>query len=76
MSEMEQWLKDGAENGWQMPTAPRWKRLPIIRHLRAIYWHNKVERHYRMCAALGMVGRTGYDEWVVYGIWHGMEGGE
>lgn len=72
MADIAKWATDGVRLGWQMPPAPRWKRLPIVRHLRAVWAAFMVERHYsRMGGLLGL--RTGYDEWVLFGIWHGQE---
>ena len=72
MPEHSEWLKDMNANRWLMPYAPWWKRLPIIRHVRAIVLKLKVERHYT--SGLGIFGlRSGYDDWVLYGIWHGLE---
>ena len=72
MSNHDNWLLDMDQNKWVMPFAPWWKRLPVIRHLRAIALRFKVEHHYT--SGMGVFGlRTGYDEWVLYGIWHGLE---
>lgn len=67
----ERWEIDGRKYGYVMPRAARWMRLPIIRHVRAIWLKILVERHYAMWAGVGV--RTGYDDWVVNGIWHGKE---
>ena len=75
MTDEEQWLKDMAYNNWIMPFAPWWKRLPTIRHVRAILLKLRVERHYN--SGVGQYGlRSGYDDWVLYGIWHGYERNE
>lgn len=72
MTEIERWANIGRENGWTMPPAPWWKRLPAIRHVRAIYGNVQVERWYRYGpGAFGI--RTGYDNWVLVGMWHGLE---
>lgn len=71
-TDLERWTEDGLRNNWFMPTAPLWKRLPIIRQFRSAWNAYQVERWYAY--GPGMIGlRTGYDEWVVFGIWHGME---
>lgn len=68
----EKWETDGQRYEWKMPSAPRWKRLPIIRHIRALKLKVAVERHYS--AGIGMIGiRSGYDDWVIYGVWYGLE---
>ena len=36
MSQQDEWTEAQRDNGWVMPTAPLWKRLPIIRHVRAL----------------------------------------
>lgn len=68
----EAWLQQAERNGWKMPVAPAWKRLPVIRHVRAIWCAIQVERWYS--SGPGMIGvRTGYDDWALWGIWHGLE---
>ena len=66
------WLRQSEENGWMMPRAAWWKRIPIIRHVRAIVSAIAVSRHNTLWQAAGMIP-TGYDEWILHGIWHGME---
>lgn len=69
---LEHWRRCGALRGWIMPAAPRWKRLPFIRHLRAAIAFWRVDNWYRIGA--GQFGLpTGYDHWVVEGIRLGME---
>lgn len=72
MSEFDQWMKDGQDNGWTMPRAAWWKRLPVIRHVRVIYHLVQLERQNRFWISVGKIP-TGYDEWVIYGIARGME---
>jgi hypothetical protein len=55
-----------------MPAAPKWKRLPVIRHFRAMYGAYQVARFEREVAFLGGIN-TGQDDWVLYGIFHGLE---
>lgn len=75
MSNHYNWISDGAANGWIMPTAPLYARLPLVRHIRAIRLKIAVHRHYTQ--GIGSIGlRSGYDEWVLYGIWHGLERGK
>jgi len=66
------WRMDGADQGWRMPPAPSVKRLPLIRHIRAIRLLWRVEQHNDLWQAAGLIP-TGYDHWVPYGIWHGLE---
>ncbi|MDQ0996931.1 hypothetical protein QFZ34_002113 [Phyllobacterium ifriqiyense] len=72
MTDFEKWLRDGELCGWTMPRATLWKRLPVIRQLRSAWAQYQIERWYAY--GPGSIGlRTGYDEWVAYGIWHGKE---
>lgn len=66
------WIADMRENNWRMPSAPRWKRLPVIRHIRWFFASIKVRQHERFYTSLGLL-RTGYDQWVLYGIFKGYE---
>ena len=70
---VREWRETGDRCGWEMPTAARWKRLPVVRHVRAIRAAFAVERHYR---AFPWGIRTGYDEWVLWGMAHGLERNE
>jgi len=67
------WQEDAAHYGWVMPRAEWWKRLPVIRHFRVVYLSLAVDRHERFYSAMGMAP-LGYDRWVLFGIWHGMDG--
>lgn len=68
----KRWLADGMAHGWSMPTAPWWKRLPIIRRFRAAWAAGRVAEHDAFYGRLGLI-RTGYDRWVLWGIAHGFE---
>lgn len=69
---MKDWRADAFLYGWIMPFAPWWKRLPVVRHCRFL-WHSiLLDRHNDMVREMGLIP-TGYDEWVLFGIWHGME---
>lgn len=71
-SQMEAWHQDASLNGWIMPFAPWWKRLPVVRHVRVV-WHSwRLHRHNAIVRQMGMIP-TGYDEWTLFGIWHGLE---
>ncbi len=71
-NDFDRWQKDGYEFGWTMPYAAAWKRLPVIRHIRAISAKIQIERWYSF--GPGSIGlRSGYDDWIVYGIWSGQE---
>ena len=67
----EMWKIDGEENGWRLPDdVPRWKRLPVIRHIRFIYYSVQIERHNRFWSSLGKMP-SGYDEWYLHAIYTG-----
>lgn len=71
-SEIQIWRRDGERFGWKMPRAPSWKRLPVIRHIRAMRLRIQIELWY--AAGPGSIGlRSGYDNWVLFGIRRGME---
>ena len=67
----EEWLNHGREYDYHSPApAARWKRLPIVRHLRTIVESVKVEAWYNF--GPGSIGiRTGFDDWVLFGMWRG-----
>lgn len=66
------WREQGIEYGYTMPKSSWWKRLPIIRHIRTIKTMIAVEWHYSR--GMGSIGiRTGYDDWVLWGMWRGLE---
>lgn len=66
------WYVDGEDHGWLMPPVARWKRLPVIRHVRAMLATLAVDEHEALWRAAGLIP-TGYDRWVIYGIWYGLE---
>ena len=69
---MERWLKDGADFGWEMPRAAWWKRLPVIRHVRAAVAQHQADQWNSMWLSLGEIP-SGYDNWVIFGIAAGKE---
>jgi len=72
LSDLAIWRRNGERNDWTMPSAPWWKRLPVIRHLRAVRNVIRIEAWYAY--GPGQFGvRTGRDEWITYGIWKGQE---
>lgn len=73
MSDFDQWRLHGNANSWEMPCAVWWKRLPVIRHIRASYHSVRAERHYQMYHRAHGALNSGYDRWVVWGIAHGKE---
>jgi hypothetical protein len=74
MTESERnWLDDAEDNGWLMPSAPKWKRLPVVRHIRAMYHSWRVSRHQQMWTAATGALHSGYDRWVIYGMARGWE---
>ena len=67
---MTDWERAAEENRWSMPPSSWWQRLPVLRHIRALAGLWLVRRWYSR--GPGMIGlRTGYDEWVIAGIWMG-----
>jgi hypothetical protein len=68
----DDWSEVGKRNGWVMPAAPRWKRLPVVRHLRALRAAWYVYENEAFWGRLGMIP-NGYDRWVLHGIWKGRE---
>jgi len=71
-SDIDNWWEDWRQRGWEMPTAPWWKTLPVIRHLRAAYLSVVVARHNAVWQARGKIP-TGYDQWFLSGIAQGRE---
>lgn len=69
------WREQQIENGWVMPSAPWWKRLPIIRRFRAAWAEYQAERWAAAWggAGVGIGGVNPYDRWVIYGIATGKE---
>lgn len=67
----ETWLAYGDEYDWKPPKPGAWwKRLPIVRWFRYVKNRIMVECHYSFGA--GQFGlRSGYDDWVLYGVYHG-----
>lgn len=60
-------LREAHLNGWTVPYAPLWKRLPVIRHLRAIAYGLRIESE-------GQAYRrfpTGHQVWMHNIIWRG-----
>jgi hypothetical protein len=72
MNNHDEWFWAGVDNGWEMPRVVWWKRLPVIRHIRAIYHQWEVNHRNQMYQYMGMIP-TGYDDWICYGIWHKQE---
>ncbi len=66
------WAIMGGRNGWTMPTAPWWKRLPVIRHFRVMYHAARLLIWEDYWTRAGYVP-NGYDDWVLAGIWRGWE---
>lgn len=62
----DDWKTIKARFGWKMPDAPWWKRLPIIRHIRARVWHAFMTFWNNSNLVL-------YDKWFLYGISRGFE---
>ena len=60
-------FREAEINGWTVPASPRWKRLPVIRHLRAIAYGFRVESEGRACRRFP----TGHQIWMHNIIWRG-----
>ena len=73
MTDLEAWDQDGHDFGWTMPSAPWWKRLPVIRHVRAAWHRSRVRQHQAFWTIATGALHSGYDEWVLWGIAHGKE---
>ena len=59
-------LNEAYRNGWYIPCQPSiWKRLPVIRHLRALRLGMEIDRRHE-----GAIPRA-YDIWMVNIIWRG-----
>lgn len=69
---VDEWKDTGRHHGWDMPSAPAWKRLPIVRHVRTLYHSYKVQAWDDFWWGMGLMA-TGYDDWVLWGMWNGME---
>lgn len=67
------WLNQAEQSGWPLPKVSKWHlRLPIVRHVRAMTLTAAVEFHYLRMENMGFGwARTGYDEWMIDGIWAG-----
>lgn len=65
------WLATGAERGWTpcYCAAVPW-RWPGVRHVRTLRHMVGVTLHQMRRAKLGMMA-TGYDEWMLFGMWRG-----
>lgn len=72
LSDMERWCMDGLKHNWKMPPTVKWKRFPIVRHIRFVYHSIRFMNHQSLWSSFGRFS-TGYDEWVLYGMLHGME---
>lgn len=76
MTESEKlWLEEQERHGWVMPSAPWWKRIPIVRHIRGAIARFRVDRAAAQWQQVGIcLGRPSqFDLWVCYGIIRGWE---
>ena len=62
------WHEQGERNGWQLPPRPFMYRLPIIKRLRYALDMRRLDQWYGAVPGV----RTGFDEWCLYGWWHGL----
>lgn len=66
-----EWRMNGSTHGWSPPPRARWyKRLPIVRFVRAVYHYERVERLALQArhAGIGLGHMNPYDVWVIEGI--------
>lgn len=68
------WRQEGESEGWEVP--PRrswWRRLPVIRHIAALWLSWQVHRYAGAWASvgIGLGGPHAQDLWVVEGAFHG-----
>lgn len=68
----ESWIDEGHEKGWMMPVKRWFQRWPIVRHFWVGWVGIQVERHNTRWRQMGSIP-TGYDEWVLYGVWRGFD---
>lgn len=55
-----------------IPKAIWWKRLPLIRHIRAVWAKWQVDAHYEAWAMMGLLPvNSGFDYAVIEAIWRG-----
>ncbi len=71
MSDSALWLKQGIENGWALPSRPFVFRLPIIKRIAYAIMMYRLDRWYSAVPGI----RIGYDEWVLYGWFYGLDAG-
>lgn len=68
----DQWIAYGNKYGWRATEpAPLIFRLPVIRWVRSLYHFIHMEIHYSMWSYIGSGARSGYDEWYLFGMFHG-----
>ncbi|MGU3656801.1 hypothetical protein [Methylobacterium fujisawaense] len=68
------WRQEGESNGWEAPKRrPWWKRLPVIRHVAALWLSWQVHSYAGGWASvgIGIGGPHAQDLWVVEGAFHG-----
>jgi hypothetical protein len=67
-----QWLRDRDHHGWEMPTAPWWKRIKFVRKIRAARLRKRARKESLTTADdLGLNRKR--KEWLAYGVRHGYE---
>ena len=66
-----EWLLHGTKGDWTPPPlASLILRLPIIRHVRTLWHLVGAARHQAAWGSMGYL-ETGYDDWVLAGMWRG-----
>jgi hypothetical protein len=73
MTDKSEWLNRGRLYDYEMPPpVSMWMTWPAIRHIRTLRAKWAVESWY--ARGPGSIGiRTGYDNWVLVGMWNGWE---
>jgi hypothetical protein len=64
----DDWCAIGDKMKWKAPRFSRWLRFPVIRHVYAVMEAERVEQFQACCPGVP----TGYDEWVLVGVFHGF----
>lgn len=68
MTAHREWHEQGERNGWTLPPRPFMYRLPIIKRLRYAWDRLHLDEWYSAVPGIP----TGFDEWCLYGWWHGL----
>lgn len=67
-SKHQEWHDQAERNNWYLPPRPFIYRLPIIKRFKYCWDMMRLDQWYSVMPGF----RTGYDEWCLYGWWHGL----